>query len=248
MLYCLVHGPTWLVPKSACCRAATSMQQKTDLAAYDVGIVLDAVGEGASVEICQDVLNVEVGSSSEAGSKEEAFLVDVPVGSDSGDGNEDDANEGVQGERKVGEDMVDDDEIKENEGKLEGHETRRGVLKEKKGFYIDEYVHLWGYAVELISSNPGSTVSIQVYRDNDGKAIFYRLYDCLAGLKQEQSNHSRLIWNGDGRFEVSHQDNQHIVDLKLMTCTSREWMLARIPCCHSVYAMHHDSYDHQEYI
>ena len=35
------------------------------------GIVLDAVGEGASVEICQDVLNVEVGSSSEAGSKEE---------------------------------------------------------------------------------------------------------------------------------------------------------------------------------
>ncbi|KAK5834202.1 hypothetical protein PVK06_018076 [Gossypium arboreum] len=61
---------------------------------------------------------------------------------------------------------------------------RKGVLKEKKGFYIDEYVNLWGYAVELISSNPGSTVSIQVYRDNDGKAIFYRLYACLAGLKQ----------------------------------------------------------------
>ncbi|PPS10153.1 hypothetical protein GOBAR_AA10481 [Gossypium barbadense] len=108
----------------------------------DAGIGLDAVGEGASVEIC--------GSSSEAGSKEEAFLVDVHVGSDmdekveairkkvvrqekqifedntegdSGDSNEDDANEGVHGERKVGVDMVDDDMIKENEGKLEGHES-----------------------------------------------------------------------------------------------------------------------------
>ncbi|MBA0596923.1 hypothetical protein Gorai_013727, partial [Gossypium raimondii] len=76
--------------------------------------------------------------------------------------------------------------------------ARRGVLKEKKGFYIDEYVNLWGYAVELISSNPGSTVSIQVHRDNDGKAIFYRLYACLAGLKQgwEEGYKPFIVFDG----------------------------------------------------
>ncbi|KAK5834203.1 hypothetical protein PVK06_018077 [Gossypium arboreum] len=55
---------------------------------------------------------------------------------DSGDSNEDDANEGVHGERKVGVDMVDDDMIKENEGKLEGHESDY-IDSEDQGEYGD---------------------------------------------------------------------------------------------------------------
>ncbi|GMJ09281.1 hypothetical protein HRI_004597500 [Hibiscus trionum] len=62
--------------------------------------------------------------------------------------------------------------------------ARFNVLKEKRGSYIDEYVNLWGYAAELLHSNPRSTVSIQVYRDTNNKAIFHRMYICFAVLKK----------------------------------------------------------------
>ncbi|KAH1063426.1 hypothetical protein J1N35_028413 [Gossypium stocksii] len=69
--------------------------------------------------------------------------------------------------------------------------ARRGVLKEKKVFYIDEYVNLWGYVVELISSNPGSTVSILVTLWG---------YAYLAGLKQGWKEGYKLFILIDGCF------------------------------------------------
>ncbi|KAK8623432.1 hypothetical protein V6N13_118317 [Hibiscus sabdariffa] len=38
----------------------------------------------------------------------------------------------------------------------------------------------------------------------------------------ENSSQYRLVWNGDGGFEVNHLGNQHTVDLKKWTCTCRE--------------------------
>ncbi|KAK8716525.1 hypothetical protein V6N13_043832 [Hibiscus sabdariffa] len=43
---------------------------------------------------------------------------------------------------------------------------------------------LWGYAAELLKSNPGSTVSIQVHRNDVGQAMFFRIYVCFQALKQ----------------------------------------------------------------
>ncbi|KAK8708854.1 hypothetical protein V6N13_059890 [Hibiscus sabdariffa] len=37
----------------------------------------------------------------------------------------------------------------------------------------------------------------------------------------EQSTHCRLVWNGDGGFEVQHGEDQHIVDMKQLKCTCR---------------------------
>ncbi|KAK8997741.1 hypothetical protein V6N11_012281 [Hibiscus sabdariffa] len=39
--------------------------------------------------------------------------------------------------------------------------ARRAVLKEMHGSYVEEFATLWGYAAELLHSNPGSTVTIQ---------------------------------------------------------------------------------------
>ncbi|KAK9029956.1 hypothetical protein V6N11_031395 [Hibiscus sabdariffa] len=62
--------------------------------------------------------------------------------------------------------------------------ARLNVLREKRGSYIEEYATLWGYASELLHSNPGSTISIQVHRDSDNKAIFHRMYICFDALKK----------------------------------------------------------------
>ncbi|KAK8650501.1 hypothetical protein V6N13_140137 [Hibiscus sabdariffa] len=62
------------------------------------------------------------------------------------------------------------------------------------------------------------------------------------------SNQCRLVWNGDGGFEVTDGGNQYTVDLHNMRCTYRERELTGIPCSHAICAMHHDSKDPQTYI
>ncbi|KAL4378422.1 hypothetical protein GQ457_02G034530 [Hibiscus cannabinus] len=299
---------------------------------------------------------------------------------------------------------------------------RLNVLREKRCSYIEEYAILWGYAAELLHSNPGSTISIQVHRDSDNKAIFHRMYICFDALKKgwkegcrsfigvdgcflknatqgellvaigrdgnnqmfpiawavvegegneswkwfltklmqdlnhpdgegdfddqlkileemgatstndllaipplhwsrayftgnskcdvvdnnlaeafngwivdarchpiismleeirkmvmqrlhvkrswvnkwktniapraqqkleknmELSVQCRLVWNGDGGFEVTHGENQHTINLNTMQCTCREWELTGIPCCHAICAMYHESKEPQTFI
>ncbi|KAL4387328.1 hypothetical protein GQ457_09G013670 [Hibiscus cannabinus] len=57
--------------------------------------------------------------------------------------------------------------------------TRLNLLSEKRGFYVDEYVNIWGYTAELLLGNLGSIVSIQVHRENDNKAIFHICFNAL---------------------------------------------------------------------
>ncbi|KAK9044270.1 hypothetical protein V6N11_072583 [Hibiscus sabdariffa] len=64
----------------------------------------------------------------------------------------------------------------------------------------------------------------------------------------ENSTHCRLVWNGDGGFEVNHLGNQHTIDLKKLTGTCREWEINGIPCCHAICAMYHDSKKSETYI
>ncbi|KAL4317957.1 hypothetical protein GQ457_18G005760 [Hibiscus cannabinus] len=276
--------------------------------------------------------------------------------------------------------------------------ARKAILKEMQGSYVEEFANLWGYAAELLRSNPGSTVSIQVDRENGGtrfhridgnnqmfpvawaivegegkeswrwmcarhiyaswykkwkgmnrkiqfwntvKATFVEDFDeqlqkleslgvkssndlletpvecwskayfkgtskcdvvdnnmaeafngwilearckpiitmleeirtmvmnrmnikrtwaetwrtnispkALQKLERnmENSTQCRLVWNGDGGFEVNHLGNQHTVDLKKWTCTCREWEINGIPCCHAICAMYHDSKKPEAYV
>ncbi|KAK8604370.1 hypothetical protein V6N13_099314 [Hibiscus sabdariffa] len=61
--------------------------------------------------------------------------------------------------------------------------ARKQVIKEFRESYVEEYASLWGYAVKLLKSNPGSTVSIQVHRNDVGQAAFFRIYVCFQALK-----------------------------------------------------------------
>ncbi|KAL4290229.1 hypothetical protein GQ457_14G012310 [Hibiscus cannabinus] len=78
--------------------------------------------------------------------------------------------------------------------------ARKNVLKEKNGSYVEEFASLWGYAAELIASNPGSTVTIQVDRDSAGIATFHRMYICLAAVKQGWIEGCRSFIGVDGCF------------------------------------------------
>ncbi|KAK8554024.1 hypothetical protein V6N12_031002 [Hibiscus sabdariffa] len=59
--------------------------------------------------------------------------------------------------------------------------AKKVILRESRGSYVEEYANLWGYAVELMYRNLGSTVSIQVYRDNDNNVVFHRMYSVTQG-------------------------------------------------------------------
>ncbi|KAK8614785.1 hypothetical protein V6N13_068576 [Hibiscus sabdariffa] len=78
--------------------------------------------------------------------------------------------------------------------------ARKNVLKEKNGSYVEEFASLWGYAAELIASNPGSTVTIQVDRDSVGIATFHRMFICLAAVKQGWIEGCRPFIGVDGCF------------------------------------------------
>ncbi|KAK8649115.1 hypothetical protein V6N13_129851 [Hibiscus sabdariffa] len=78
--------------------------------------------------------------------------------------------------------------------------AKKNVLKEKNGSYVEEFASLWGYDAELIASNPGSTVTIQVDRDSVGIATFHRMYICLAAVKQGWIEGCRPFIRVDGCF------------------------------------------------
>ncbi|KAL4284915.1 hypothetical protein GQ457_16G025650 [Hibiscus cannabinus] len=64
----------------------------------------------------------------------------------------------------------------------------------------------------------------------------------------EQSTHCRLVWNGDGGFEVQHGEDQHIVDMKQLKCTCKAWELSGIPCCHAICAMYQENKRPEDYV
>ncbi|KAK8713009.1 hypothetical protein V6N13_148237 [Hibiscus sabdariffa] len=64
----------------------------------------------------------------------------------------------------------------------------------------------------------------------------------------EQSTHCRLVWNGDGGFEVQHGEDQHIVDVKQLKCTCKARELNGIPCCHAICAMYQENKRPENYV
>ncbi|CAI9290960.1 unnamed protein product [Lactuca saligna] len=56
-------------------------------------------------------------------------------------------------------------------------------LDEISGSLVGHYEKLWDYGAELLRSNPGSTVSIEVNPMPDSTVYFKRMYVCLKGVK-----------------------------------------------------------------
>ncbi|GJY07676.1 hypothetical protein Tco_0374730 [Tanacetum coccineum] len=62
------------------------------------------------------------------------------------------------------------------------HQCRRAkhrAIYDLEGGLIDHYAKLWDYRDEILSTNPGSTVQLDVDTLDDGKTLFKRMYICF---------------------------------------------------------------------
>ncbi|KAK8655039.1 hypothetical protein V6N13_107631 [Hibiscus sabdariffa] len=80
-----------------------------------------------------------------------------------------------------------------------------------RSFESHIYASLWGYAVELLKSNPGSIVSIQVHRNDVGQAMLFRIYVCFQALKQGWKDGCRPFIGVDGCWLKTAQKGELLV-------------------------------------
>lgn len=75
------------------------------------------------------------------------------------------------------------------------------VMKQIQEQYIDEFKRLREYADELVTTNPGTTIKLEVDRENPDQApIFHRMYICFGALKENFKNGCRPMIGLDGCF------------------------------------------------
>nr|GMD28279.1 uncharacterized protein LOC109163968 [Ipomoea batatas] len=82
-----------------------------------------------------------------------------------------------------------------------GRRAKLIVMKEIQQSYIGEFKRLREYADELLSTNIGSTVKLEVDRSTpDEPAIFHRMYICFGAIKENFMHGCRPIIGLDGCF------------------------------------------------
>ncbi|GJS91878.1 hypothetical protein Tco_0774514 [Tanacetum coccineum] len=76
------------------------------------------------------------------------------------------------------------------------HQCRRAkqrAVYDLEGGLIDHYAKLWDYKDEILSTNPGSTVQLDVDTMDDGKTQFKRMYICYKAMKEGWRSCRRVI-------------------------------------------------------
>ncbi|GKD95397.1 hypothetical protein Tco_1375234 [Tanacetum coccineum] len=123
---------------------------------------------------------------------------------------------GIEREKYIEKEVGPDDEFNvEDHDKLGDHwpihnpntkwKFMRPVLGER---FEDHYAKLWSYAQEIMTSNPGSTCSMDVNPMPDGKTYFKCFYVCFKGLKQGWLEGCRRVIGkhfGEGLTIISDQ-------------------------------------------
>ena len=67
--------------------------------------------------------------------------------------------------------------------------------------FVEEFSRLYDYAEQLITTNPGTTVSIRTSKNViPGKKVFISIYICLGALKSGWKEGCRRIIGLDGAF------------------------------------------------
>ena len=69
-----------------------------------------------------------------------------------------------------------------------------------EGTLVEHYAKLWSYGSEIIRTNPGSTVKLEVQSMSDGTNYFKRFYVCFANIKQGWVDGCRRVLGIDGCF------------------------------------------------
>ncbi|GJV98272.1 transposase, MuDR, plant [Tanacetum coccineum] len=81
--------------------------------------------------------------------------------------------------------------------------AKQMVVYNYEGGLIDHYGKLWDYRHQLLTSNHGSTVELEVETLDGGKTVFKRMYICFKAMKDGWSGGCRRVIGLDGCFLAS---------------------------------------------
>ncbi|GJU64166.1 hypothetical protein Tco_1246001 [Tanacetum coccineum] len=81
--------------------------------------------------------------------------------------------------------------------------AKQMAVYDYEGGLIDHYGKLWDYRHQLLTSNPGSTVELEVETLDGGKTVFKRMYICFKAMKDGWSGGCRRVIGLDGCFLAS---------------------------------------------
>ncbi|PPS06652.1 hypothetical protein GOBAR_AA13993 [Gossypium barbadense] len=157
-------------------------------------------------------------------------------------------NEVFDGHILVGDDFIVEDEIEENKGKVEGNKSKY-IDSSKLEDYEDSEFFDDGISISYLGEKiVGPRMHVkrtwaEKWRTNISPVVLKKL-----GKNATTLTKCKLACNGDGGFEVIHEDNQHTADLKELKCICRKWVLIGIPYCHVVCAMYHNEKNLEAYV
>ncbi|CAI9279346.1 unnamed protein product [Lactuca saligna] len=78
--------------------------------------------------------------------------------------------------------------------------AKKYALKLVEGNLVEHYGKLWSYGHEILRTNPGSTVKLDMEDGPDGKKYFSKFYCCFQGVKQGWIEGCRRVIGLDGCF------------------------------------------------
>ncbi|XP_023754692.2 uncharacterized protein LOC111903142 [Lactuca sativa] len=78
--------------------------------------------------------------------------------------------------------------------------AKKYALKLVEGNLVEHYGKLWSYGHEILRTNPGSTVKLDIEDGPDGKKYFSKFYCCFQGVKQCWIEWCRRVIGLDGCF------------------------------------------------
>nr|GLL45057.1 Zinc finger, PMZ-type [Ipomoea trifida] len=129
------------------------------------------------------------------------------------------------------------------------------VMKEIQQSYIDEFKRLREYADELLSTNIGSTVKLEVDRSTlDEPAIFHRIQLQKLEKNRKLAAVWEVDWNGGDHHEVSWENveaqrrESYSVIIKERSCSCRGWDISGVPCQHAISAIMYEGQDPRKYL
>lgn len=78
--------------------------------------------------------------------------------------------------------------------------AKHRAIFDHEGGLREHYARLWDYRDAILSSNPGSSVKLEVDERDNGEHYFLRMYICFKGIKDGWGGNCRRVIGLDGCF------------------------------------------------
>lgn len=90
---------------------------------------------------------------------------------------------------------------------------RNKALKWIKSEHDQQFARLKDYAAEIVESNPGSSVEVDTFQNDEGQDVFNRIYICFGALRNNWKESCRPLIGLDGCFLKERIKGQLLVAL-----------------------------------